>query len=192
VIEPPSFRLAVDQEVELRLFEVLDTEVLFRLVDANRAYLREWLSWLDAITTVDDQRKFIEQSLTQFVRNEAFSAGIWVHGNPIGVIGFVRYDRRNQTTELGYWLAADAQGRGVMTRACRALVTYAIEELRFDRVEIRCATGNARSAAIPERLGFHLEGTLRDAEWLYDHYVDHYVYAMVAKEWHGGRGRPGR
>jgi ribosomal-protein-serine acetyltransferase len=185
---PAAFRLGVDDEVELRLFEVSHAEALFRLVDANRPYLREWLSWLDAITTVDDQRAFIEQSLSQFAQGNPFSVGIWVLGDPIGVIGFVRFDRKNQTTEFGYWLASDVQGRGVMTRACRAFLWYAIDELGFNRVEIRCATGNARSAAIPERLGFRLEGTLRDAEWLYDHYVDHHVYAMLAAEWRAEDG----
>jgi ribosomal-protein-serine acetyltransferase len=50
-------------------------------------------------------------------------------------------------------------------------------------VEVRAAPGNRRSRAIPERLGFRQEGILRDAEWLYDHYVDLVVYAMLADDW---------
>ena len=107
----------------------------------------------------------------------------------VGVIGFVSFDRKNRRTEIGYWLAAEVQGRGIMTRACRAIVAYAFHELTFNRVEIRCATGNARSASITGRLGFRLEGTLRDAEWLHDHFVDHYVYAMLASEWQRLDGR---
>jgi ribosomal-protein-serine acetyltransferase len=70
-----------------------------------------------------------------------------------------------------------------MTKACRFLVDYAFAELKLNRVEIRCATGNHKSRAIPERLGFKLEGTVRQAEWLYDHFVDHALYGMLASEW---------
>ena len=47
----------------------------------------------------------------------------------------------------------------------------------------RAATGNAKSRAVPERLGFRLEGVARQSEWLYDHYVDHAIYAMLLEDW---------
>ena len=72
-----------------------------------------------------------------------------------------------------------------MTRACSALGTHAFDALGLSRVEIRCATENEKSRAIPERLGFTQEGTLRQAEWLHDHFVDLTVYGMLAGEWKG-------
>ena len=75
------------------------------------------------------------------------------------------------------------RGRGVVSAACSALVNHAFDEAKLNRVEIRCAVGNTRSRAIPQRLGFHQEGLLHDAEWLYDHFVDHIVYAMIARDW---------
>jgi len=70
-----------------------------------------------------------------------------------------------------------------MRKACRSLVEYAFDEWHLNRVEIRCAVGNTKSRAIPERLGFKSEGILREAEWLYDHYVDHIIYGMLARDW---------
>jgi len=70
-----------------------------------------------------------------------------------------------------------------MTRSCRALVDYALCELKLNRVEIRCAEKNHRSRAVPERLGFVQEGIIREAEWLYDHFVDHVVYGVLTREW---------
>lgn len=70
-----------------------------------------------------------------------------------------------------------------MTKACIAFINHAFSELQLNRVEIRCAVGNTKSRAIPERLGFTNEGTIRDGEWLYDHFVNHIVYGILAMEW---------
>src|SRR3712207_9583243 len=59
-------------------------------------------------------------------------------------------------------------------------------ELGLNRVGIACAVENEKSCAIPERLGFRNEGVQRQAEWLYDRFVDHVGYAVLASEWRGG------
>jgi len=70
-----------------------------------------------------------------------------------------------------------------MTEAVRALVEYAFDAWKLNRVEIRAAVGNAKSRAIPERLGFMEEGLLREAERIGVRYEDLVVYAMLAKDW---------
>jgi len=70
-----------------------------------------------------------------------------------------------------------------MTKACESFIDYAFNDFKLNRVEIRCAENNFKSRAIPQRLGFTKEGLIRDSEWLYDHYVDHIVYGMLAIEW---------
>ena len=179
------FCLTVDDEIKLCLREDRHAEELFALVDANRIYLREWLPWLDLNTTVDDTRKFIKISLEQFAGNNGFQTAIVYQGEVAGIIGYNQIDWANRTVEIGYWLDANHQGRGIITRSCRFLVDYAFTELDLNRVVIRCAAGNQKSCAVPERLGFKKEGTLRQAEWLYDHFVDLVVYGMLKEEWHG-------
>jgi ribosomal-protein-serine acetyltransferase len=100
-----------------------------------------------------------------------------------GADGYDPIDWENRTTALGYWLGEEFQGQGLVTAACQALVDHAFLELELNRVSIACATDNKRSCAIPKRLGFRREGVQRQAEWLYDHYVDHVVYATLASEW---------
>jgi ribosomal-protein-serine acetyltransferase len=70
-----------------------------------------------------------------------------------------------------------------MTRVAKALTDYAFNELGLNKVDISAAAENKKSRSIPERLGFVNEGCIRQAEWLYDHYVDHIVYGMLAKDW---------
>lgn len=178
------FTFRLDGDAELRLFEERHAPALFALTDANREYLREWLPWLDATQSVEDTRGFIRGALLQFAENRGFQAGIWYRGELAGSVGYHYIDWANRSVELGYWLGAAFQGHGLMTKACRALVTHAFAELGLNRVAIRCATGNAKSCAIPERLGFQRDGILRQAERLYDQYVDLVVYSRLASEWH--------
>ena len=70
-----------------------------------------------------------------------------------------------------------------MTKVAKALTNYAFHHLNLNKVEIRAAVENKKSRSVPERLGFVNEGTIRQAEKLYDHYVDHIVYGVLASEW---------
>ena len=175
--------IKIDDDTGLRTFEEEDAEEVFAAVDLNREYLREWLPWLDGNRSVEDTRVFIEQALVQQANDDGFQAGLWHQGKFAGVIGYHYINRHDRKTEIGYWLDASLQGKGLMTRACKAMVSYAFHEYRLNRVEIHCATGNISSRAIPERLGFTQEGILRETAWLYDHFVDHVVYGMLAREW---------
>ena len=121
--------------------------------------------------------------MKQFSDNNGFQAGIWYDGSLAGVIGFHKIDWNNKSTSIGYWLGNDYVGLGLMTKSVEAFVDYALKELQLNRVEIRAAVENVKSRAIPERLGFQEEGLIRQAEWLYDHYVDHVVYGMLASDW---------
>lgn len=99
-------------------------------------------------------------------------------------------DWDNRRTSIGYWLAESAQGKGLMTKATRSLVNVVFSHYQLNRVEIRAAPENRKSRLIPERLGCIMEGQIRDAEWLYDHFVDHVIYSMLASEWDVAQGEP--
>jgi hypothetical protein len=104
---------------------------------------------------------------------------MWSEGRLCGMVGYNRLDWDNRTAFIGYWLAKDAEGKGIVTRCCRALVDHAFTELGLNRVVIQVAVGNFRSQAIPDRLGFSREGIAREGEWLYDRYVDLAVNALL-------------
>ena len=179
----PPFPLSAGDDVELDLLDEAQAEELFALVNANRTHLREWLPWLDQNTEVEHTRTFIRATRKQHEERNGFTCGIRFQGQLVGVVGLHAIDWANRKTSIGYWLTRYHQGRGIVTRACRALLPHLFGELGMNCVEIGCAPGNAKSAAIPERLGFTREGLLRQREWLYDHFVDHAVYSLLAAEW---------
>lgn len=179
------FVYRIDKEVSLKLLDLQDAEGLFELTDQSRNYLREWLPWVDATAKLEDSQAFIRQSLQGFADGKSMSAGILVNGELAGIAGYNTLDRANQHAVIGYWLGENFQGKGVMTKVAAALTDYAFKTLHLNRVEIRAAAGNTKSRRIPEKLGYVNEGSSRQAEWLYDHYVDHAIYGMLAEEWTG-------
>ncbi|HEX6593349.1 MAG TPA: GNAT family protein [Bacillota bacterium] len=177
------FVLQVTKEISLRLLSGHDAENLFQVIDRSRHHLRKWLPWVDATKTVNDSRSFIEGSLEMYNNETGLTTGIFYNNKLVGVAGFNTFDWKNKIGYIGYWLSADWQGHGIMTRVVRTLIDYAFIELNLNRIDIRAAYENKRSRAIPERLGFKKEGHLRDAEKLNNQYVDHIIYGMLASEW---------
>jgi ribosomal-protein-serine acetyltransferase len=135
--------------------------------------------------TLEGTLQFIRLARRQFADSNGFQAAIERDGEIVGVVGYHAVDWANRTTSIGYWLAAERQGNGIMTGAVRALVDHAFSIWKLNRVEIRAAPGNARSRAIPERLGFTEEGTLRGVERVGDRQLDNVVYSVLASEWEG-------
>jgi ribosomal-protein-serine acetyltransferase len=180
---PGVFRQVLGADSEVRVLQRQHAAELFAMVEECREHLREWLPWVDDTRSAADSERFIADSVAQLASNQSFQAGIFQRGLLVGVIGYHPIDWRNRKTALGYWLAPEAMGQGLMTQASRALLDHGFRELGLARIEIRCATQNKRSRAIPERLGFRQEGIARRAEWLYDHFVDLVIYAMLASDW---------
>ncbi len=169
----------INPGLELRLLQPADAPALFALIDADRAPLRTWLPWVDDTTKVSDSVKFITKALKERAETRAFTCGIWSAGRLVGVIRHNRIDWGNRISFPTYWLASSAQGRGVMTLCLRAFNVHAFEQLKLNRIIVAVATGNTRGQALPLRLGFKQVSTLRKAEWLFDHWVDHFIYSLV-------------
>lgn len=175
--------MPVESEFSLQQLSLFHAEALFRLTDRHRGYLRHWLPWVDSVTSLEDTEAFIGQIMAQHQKEGLPHCVVFCDECLCGVVGFHQIDRRNARGNLGYWLSPSHTGRGIMTWAVRQLVVRGFEQEGLHKVEIRCASGNRKSRAIPERLGFFLEGTLRDCEWLYDRYVDHAVYSLLVEEY---------
>ena len=172
----------VDTRTEMRLIGRQHTGALFGLVDSNREHLRTWHPWVDNVRSVEDVGKMISVWEQQHAKNRGFCAGIMFDNQLCGVIHHLNVDWPNRWTALSYWLAAAHQGQGIMTTCCRAMIVHSFNEWKLNRVTIECATENARSRAIPERLGFKFEGIVRGVEWLHDGYADHAIYGLLRLE----------
>lgn len=182
----------IDQNTELKLLERHHAEAVFRLVDANRDHLRPWMFWVDDTKTVSDSETFIQKALEGFARGTEIHLGIWVDGEMAGIVGAHTIDPIKSYAEIGYWLGKGFQGRGIMTRAVRALIDDLLGERGLNRVEIRCAASNRRSQAVAERLGFRREGRLKKATPVRGGFEDLLIFGMLSEEWRSGKKDMGR
>ncbi len=183
------FRAQIRENLYLQLLEERHAADVFSRIDQDRAYLREWLPWVDATETVDDTLSFIRASLEQFAANKGFVAGIWSDQRFCGVIGTHKLDLLNRKSEIGYWLGRSFQGQGIMTAACKAVTGHLLGDMDLNRVTIQCARENAKSCAVAERLGFIEEGSAREAQLLHGVFHDLRRFSMLKKDW---KAEPGR
>jgi ribosomal-protein-serine acetyltransferase len=174
-------RLSITRSSHLRLLDERDGTELHALIDANRAHLSRWMPWAAEQSSADTVA-FIQKAKKQLAENAGFQAAVIYEDSIIGVAGYHGVDWSNRSTSIGYWLAEAHQGKGTMTRAVRVLTEHALSAWELNRIEIRAAVENSRSRAIPERLGFHREGTLREAERVGGRYLDLALYAMLATD----------
>jgi ribosomal-protein-serine acetyltransferase len=177
------FNYVIDEELVLKLLMPEHARLMFPLVERSRERLRQWLPWVDGVTEQAHIDTFVKNAVRQGSENGGFTAGLWVREEFAGIIGYHEIDWQNRSAGIGYWLGEGYEGKGYMTSACRVFVDYALLEMELNRIEIRCATGNLSSRAIPERLGFIFEGVIRQAEKLPAGYVNHAVYGLLRSEW---------
>ena len=177
------FKMHIDDDSYISLLETKDAEFLYDLIDRNREHLGEWLKIPGMTLHADDSRRFIERTRLRYANSEGYWLGIWQGKELMGSIGYLYIDQDNRKTEIGYWLGQEYEGKGLITKAIKALIYYAFDELNLNKVEIGAASDNLKSRRIPEKLGFRQEGELRDYEYINGKYLNRVIYGMRASEW---------
>ena len=173
----------VNKDITIRQLKVSEATALFHMTDGSRDYLRQWLPWVNQVETIDDSLEFIKEAFERYANRESLDCGLFYKDQLIGMISMNYFDWTNKIGEIGYWLDIDYQGKGLMTLAVHALIERAFNDFELNKIEIHTASENSPSQAIPERLNFKKEGIIRDAEWLYDRHVDHFIYGLLKREW---------
>ena len=179
----PASQLHDQEGLDLHLVGKADAVELFTVVDSNRDYLRQWLPWLDATNSINDETAFISNSLEEYEKREGVFYTIQLNGNIIGTISLNWIDWGNKGAGVGYWLSEDQTGNGYVTKSCIRLMEHCFDDLNLHRFVLEAAVENIPSCEIADRIGMRLEGVCKDREWLYDHYVDAKLYAITKPEW---------
>jgi ribosomal-protein-serine acetyltransferase len=180
---PVRVLCSTEDGVELRtLHRGLATRI-FQSVETERAHLGRWLPWVHATQGLPDTVKFIQNARDAFLLGEALHGAIWCENQFAGMMALRVTRKTDRVGSIGYWVRSDFQGKGVVTRLLRAFIPYCFREWRMHRLELHCATDNEKSARVAERLGFRLEGVMRESQLINGVYTDMKLYALLASEW---------
>jgi len=181
------FYRPIDEHLALRLFSPFDAEEAYALIDANRERLGEFLVWVSGVTSVEDERQHLSDNA--YDPDRKIKTFLTLDGAIIGAVGLIRINRVVRWAEIGYWIGAGYEGRGYVTAAVRELEKMCFTELGMQRVQIRNDVDNLRSRAVPERLGYNLDGVLRRHALSGDgRIVDYSMYSLLREEWEAREG----
>jgi ribosomal-protein-serine acetyltransferase len=176
-------QLSIDSNLELREISQIEAPRFFHLVDDEREYLNRFLPWPDGVTSISQSATYIEHCSLLIKKKYGCLLGIYLDKNLIGMCGFNIIHPKPQVAELGYWIAQDYQGLGIMRKCVGRMLRYGFEELNLNKIELSCALANKRSQNIALHFKFKLEGKRRAAEVLNGAFIDHFKYGLLKAEY---------
>jgi ribosomal-protein-serine acetyltransferase len=175
-------KIKVNEHICLELINEDHAQAIFDMVDKNRTHLRVWLPFVDNMKTITFAQNFIKGSMQRNKDGNEHAFVIFDNETAVGRIGVYKIDNQNKIGEIGYWVVENSQGKGIVTKACKAILDFCFDELNLNRVEIKCGTTNRKSKVIPERFHFKHEGIIRQGELLYGKFIDLDLYALLREE----------
>jgi RimJ/RimL family protein N-acetyltransferase len=158
----PPYRIETERLV-IRCYEPEDAPLLKAAVDSSIEHLLPWMPWARfEPQSVEDKVELCRMFRGQFDLGQNYIYGIFSADETEQLGGSGLHPRANEgSLEIGYWVAASAIGRGIATEVTAALTRAGFEIAGLDRIDIQVEPTNDRSLAIPRKLGFTEEGTLR-------------------------------
>jgi ribosomal-protein-serine acetyltransferase len=175
--------IKVDSEIELKQLEPSDSAGIFEVIDNQREYLGRWLPFVEYTRELTDTENFVASVVNAPEDQFEYVFAIRKNGKFVGLIGFKETDKKNKSTDIGYWISEKYQKQGIVTNSVEKLCDFAFNELGINRIQIRCAVENTPSNNVPKRLGFKLEGVEKQGELLSGNvFTDLYIYSKLKSD----------
>ncbi|PRX96349.1 GNAT family N-acetyltransferase [Allonocardiopsis opalescens] len=175
--------LPLGDGAELRALEPWNAEEFAAFIERERPALAPWLVWGSTIVDAEGARAMLQRYADEQAAGRGRIYGIWRGGTLVGGTLFRVFDTEAGVCELGVWLAAGERGRGLITKASRLMIDWAVHHRGMARVEWRTIPSNAASLAVAERLGMRRDGLLRGGYPFNGERHDVEVWALLAEEW---------
>ncbi|MFF8277384.1 GNAT family N-acetyltransferase [Streptomyces lateritius] len=172
-----------DDGAELRPLEPSRAEEFLAHMDRGREHIGQHILLADVVKDLDSARAFLQAYAQKAATDTGRIYGIWTDGQLVGGVLFRTMDVAQGTAEAGCWLEPSAVGRGLVTRAARVIIDWAVEERGIHRVEWQVSSKNEASIAVARRLGMTRDGVLRESYLYRGRRHDAEVWSVLAPEW---------
>ncbi|RKT82367.1 Protein N-acetyltransferase, RimJ/RimL family [Saccharopolyspora antimicrobica] len=172
-----------DDNAVLRPLEPWRAAEFLAHMDRGRELVGQHIGLADAVTDLASSRAFLQQYAEKAATDTGRIFGIWVADELVGGVLFRTMDVPRGTAEAGCWLEPSAVGKGLVTRAARVIIDWAVEERGIHRVEWLVSAANHASIAVAKRLGMVKDGVLRGSGVHRGERQDLEVWSVLAPEW---------
>ncbi len=177
-----SFALRLDDELALRLTERHHAAGLYRLIARDREHLERWIPWT-ATATLETVERIVAEELARFGAGDGWRAELCYRGEPVGLMWLHEWGGAGGSTEVGYLVFEEHEGKGLVTRSLRALVDHFFVERGVGRVAVGLDPRNERSMAVVQRLGLRPEVVLRRAITVAGEPADLSIFGLLREEY---------
>jgi ribosomal-protein-serine acetyltransferase len=175
------YTVKVDSDITLKIRTREEARDLFTLVKQNKEHLRQYLDWVDKTKKISNSEEFITKILTGYKNGTDCDFGIYYQRVMVGSGGFHKIDHKNKSAEIGYWIAKNFEGRGIVSKVVKKLIEVGKKKYKLHRIVIRMDTRNEKSQAIPKRLGFTYEGTMRDSRLIHGRFHSSEIWSLLVQ-----------
>ncbi|MGP3924928.1 GNAT family N-acetyltransferase [Streptomyces sp. 8N616] len=175
-----------DDGAELRPLEPWPAEEFLTHMDRGREFIGQHIGLPDLVTDLESSRSFLQSYAEKAAADTGRIYGIRADGTLVGGVLFRTMDVEHGNAEAGCWLEPSAVGKGLVTRAGRMIIDWAIEERGIHRVEWQVWAANEASIAVARRLGMTKDGVLRESYPYRGKRHDVEVWSVLAPEWRAG------
>ncbi|GGS05001.1 N-acetyltransferase [Streptomyces aureoverticillatus] len=176
-----------DDGAELCPLEPWQADEFLAHIDRGREFIGRHNGLPDIVTDLESSRAYLQAYADKTAADTGRICGIRLHGELVGAVILRTMDLAQRTAEAGCWLEPAAAGKGLVTRACRALIDWAVEERGIHRVDWWCSAANAPSIAVARRLGMTREGVLRESYLYRGQRHDEEIWSVLAPEWRAAK-----
>ncbi|MGC5344440.1 GNAT family N-acetyltransferase [Streptomyces sp. DT24] len=172
-----------DDGAELGPLEIWQAPEFLAHMDRARDLVDPWIPFASYATDLESARALLQRYADRQATDTGRIYGIRLDGTLVGGVMFPAFDAASGVCEVGCWLEPAGQGRGLVTRAARKLIDWAVEERGMHRVEWRASSANTRSVAVAQRLGMTRDGVLREDTPHRGVRQDTEIWSVLAPEW---------
>ncbi|MFG2503384.1 GNAT family N-acetyltransferase [Streptomyces sp. NPDC048441] len=181
------FAISLGEDAELRPIEPWQAEEFLTHIDRAREYAGPWVPLTVNVTDLESARERLQAYADKQAADTGRMYGIWLADTLVGSVFFRIFETATESCEVGVWLEPSAAGRGLVSRASRVLIDWAVDVRGMHRVEWLVSSLNKPSIAVAERLGMRKDGVLRESFPWQGVRHDMEVWSVLAPEWRKAR-----
>jgi len=180
----PAYRIETARLV-VRCYQPTDATLLEDSVRESVEHLKPWMPWAhNEPEPFEYKAKRVLEFRGKFDLGQDYTYGIFNREETRLLGGTGLHTRLGEKElEIGYWIHKDFVKQGLVTESTAALIKVAFEIIHVHRIEIHCDPRNTASAAVPRKLGFTHEGTLRAKTPFLDDWSDSMIWGLLESEY---------